>query len=75
MSPEKGHEGDQGLEHLSCQGGPRYLVLFSLKKRRLCGNLMAPSSTQRGPTGELKRDFIRGHVVTGQEEWLQNVKG
>ncbi|GAB0184877.1 hypothetical protein GRJ2_000953000 [Grus japonensis] len=44
----------RGLEHLS------------LEKRRLQGDLIAAFQYLKGPTGNLERDCLQGHGVTGQ---------
>lgn len=43
----------------------RELRLFSMKKRRLGGDLTAAFHYLKGPTGKLGRDSLSGNIVTG----------
>ncbi|PKU38064.1 hypothetical protein llap_11634 [Limosa lapponica baueri] len=55
----------RGLEQLCYEDRLRELGLFILKKKRLWGDLIAPSSTRRGPTEEMGRDSLSGSGAIG----------
>jgi len=46
--------------------------LFNLQKRRFWGDLIAALQYLKGPTRKLERDFLQGHVLTGQGEIALN---
>jgi len=66
VGPEETTKTIRGLEQLCCEDRLRELRLFSLKKRRLQGDLRAAFHYLKGPARKLERDFLQGHVGIGQ---------
>lgn len=56
----------KGMECLSYEVRLRNLRLFSMEKRRLQGDLIAPSSTKRGPTTNMGTNLLVAPVAVGQ---------
>lgn len=48
--------------------------LCSLGKRKLCRDLIAPSSTQKEPIRKLDKSVLEGHVVISQKGMVSNKK-
>lgn len=65
--PEEGHKDNQRMEQIFYEDRVGWLRLFSLEIKRPQREPVTPSSTYQGPVRELGRDFLPGHVVTGQE--------
>lgn len=52
-----------GMKHLSYKDRPKELELFSLEKRKLCGDLTMAFQCLKGPTEKMRKDSSSGSVV------------
>lgn len=56
------------MKHLSYKNRPKELELFSLEKRKLCGDLTMAFQCLKGPTGKMKYCSLE-RVVIGQMDY------
>jgi len=72
VGPEEATKMIRGLEPLCCEERLRKLLLLSLEKRRLWGDLTGAFQYLNGPARELERGFLAGPFAIGQRVMVLN---